>query len=152
MALPEYRIGSERFLWIGGPMDTTHARSEVIVRAGLPGAEIWRPPLQPVPFVLQTLVDAQNETHAYRIYDVYRKLPYKDVLTEVVIRDVNSMVMLTKYYIQDVRVVGVDQTLIHCGKAINPPSRALLRCEWLMVPFDVVPPPTPATSPIQSPS
>lgn len=136
--MPEYRIAHFRFLWIGGPMDTTHPRSEVITRPGSPGGEVWRTKDQPIPFTVQTLVDTNDEFDAYQLYQRYKRLSKRSKLVEMEIRGVQSTSALTtQYYVQDVRVIAVDAILIQAGKAISASSRAHLRCEWTLVPFDL---------------
>ena len=138
MAIPEYQIGPFRFLSMDRPMNSTHPRSELITRPGLRGGEIWRTKRQPVPFPLGTLVDAADVQSAYGLYRRYQELAYRDSLVVCVWADARSNEggFATNYYVMDVQIVSVDQVLVFCGKAINPPSRALLRCEWLLCPFD----------------
>jgi hypothetical protein len=130
-------IGSFNLLDIQGADLLPHGQAKIIERDGIDGFRLLFTGYRPAsPFTLRTFVDCANMVATQVLYQSYVGLCPPNPPVAILWKNVNLSAGDLLYQVLRVRKVDA-RPLILATPGLDPPSAALLICDWDLLPVPV---------------
>jgi hypothetical protein len=128
-------IGDHQFLKLSGNPEAIKERLVLLARPGVSGVAIWKTGQRGEPFTLRSIVDLQDGPSAWSTYLGYCQLIGQEPvdLTWAGMTLTTEKTKVAVLAVRQVRLIG----MLGAIGGINPPSNALLECEWHLVPVEL---------------